>query len=56
MMTENKKTAFESWLRDYGSHLERLAGAKLSAPEQKEASRELRDPVRDGKNGAKQEP
>lgn len=52
MMMENKKTAFEIWLRDYGSHLEQLAGARLSGPEQKESSQELRDPARDGKNGA----
>ncbi|HST79121.1 MAG TPA: hypothetical protein VLN58_11585 [Verrucomicrobiae bacterium] len=52
MMMENKKTAFETWLRDYGSHLEQLAGARLSGPEQKEPSQELRDPVRDGKNSA----
>lgn len=52
MMMENKKTAFETWLYDYGNHLEQLAGAKLSGPEQKEPAQGLRDPVRDGKNGA----
>lgn len=55
MMMENKKTAFETWLQDYGSHLEQLAGAKLSGPEQKQPLQELRDPVRDGNNGAEQE-
>lgn len=53
MMMETKKTAFESWLREYGSHLEQLAGVKLSGPEQKEPSRDLRDLVRDEENGAK---
>ena len=52
MMMENKKTAFETWLHNYGSHLEQLAGAKLSGPEQKEPSQDLRDPVRNEKNGA----
>ncbi|HKT49301.1 MAG TPA: hypothetical protein VJV96_03340 [Candidatus Angelobacter sp.] len=54
MMMENKKKAFETWLHEYGSHLEQLAGAKLSGPEQKEPSQDVRDPVRDGKNGAEQ--
>jgi len=27
MMMENKKTAFEHWLSEYGSHLEQLAGS-----------------------------
>jgi hypothetical protein len=53
MMENEKKTSFENWLREYGSHLEQLAGAKLSAPEQKEPSQDLRDPVRDEENGAK---
>jgi hypothetical protein len=53
MMMESKKTAFENWLHEYGSHLERLAAAKLSAPEEKETSRDLHDPVRDEENGAK---
>ena len=53
MMMENKKTAFETWLHDYGSHLEQLAGAKLSAPEQKEPLQDLRDPASDEENGAK---
>jgi len=52
MMENEKKTSFENWLREYGSHLEQLAGAKLSGPEQKEPAQDLRDPVRDGKNGA----
>ena len=53
MMMESKRTAFENWLQEYGSHLERLAAAKLSAPEEKETSRDLHDPVRDEENGAK---
>ena len=53
MMMENKKKAFETWLYEYGSHLEQLAEAKLSGPEQKEPSQDLREPVRDEENGAK---
>lgn len=34
MMMENKKTVFENWLNEYGSHLEQLAAARLSGPEQ----------------------
>lgn len=30
MMMENKKTVFENWLNEYGSHLEQLAAARLS--------------------------
>jgi hypothetical protein len=30
MVGENKKTVFEHWLAAYGSHLEELAGARLS--------------------------
>jgi hypothetical protein len=30
MMVENKNTIFEHWLASYGSHLEEVAGAKLS--------------------------
>jgi hypothetical protein len=53
-MMENKKTVFEHWLQEYGSHLEQLTAAKLSGPEQKEPSQDLRNTVRDDKNGAKQ--
>jgi len=53
MMENEKKTSFENWLREYGSHLEQLAGAKLSAPEQKEPLQDLRDPASDEQNGAK---
>ena len=28
MMMESKRTAFELWLREYGSHLEQLARAE----------------------------
>jgi hypothetical protein len=35
MMMEGKRTAFELWLREYGSHLEQLARAdNVSGPEQ----------------------
>jgi hypothetical protein len=40
MMMESKRTAFELWLREYGSHLEQLARAEsMSSPEEK-SSRE----------------
>ena len=34
MMMENKKTVFEDWLNEYGSHLEQLAAVRLSRSEQ----------------------
>jgi hypothetical protein len=34
MMMESKSTAFELWLREYGSHLEQLARADVSGPEE----------------------
>ncbi|HET9181854.1 MAG TPA: hypothetical protein VFP59_06960 [Candidatus Angelobacter sp.] len=46
MMMENKKTAFEHWLSEYGNHLEQLAGARLSGPEQNELSSEPSDASR----------
>lgn len=46
MMMENKKTAFEHWLSEYGSHLEQLAAARLSGPEQEQLSSEPADAPR----------
>jgi hypothetical protein len=40
MMMESKRTAFELWLREYGSHLEQLARVDVSGPEEPPA-REL---------------
>lgn len=40
MMMEDKKTVFENWLNEYGSHLEQLAAARLSGPEQDAPSRD----------------
>lgn len=36
MVGENNNTVFEHWLAAYGSHLEELAGAKLSGAGQSE--------------------
>ena len=53
MMMENKRTAFELWLREYGSHLEQLATVDASGPEQPVArelpgsAHELNDPARE---------
>jgi hypothetical protein len=51
MMMESKRTAFELWLREYGSHLEQLAKAEsVSGPEQQSrgvaaSARDLNDPA-----------
>ncbi len=52
MMMESKSTAFELWLREYGSHLEQLARAdNVSGPEQDlsrgvpASARNLNDPA-----------
>jgi len=48
MIGQNKKTVFESWLEQYGSHLEQLTTARCeTGTEQKEPSLELRDPRND---------
>lgn len=46
MMTEDKKTVFESWLNEYGNHLEQLAAARLSGPEQGTRSADRADATR----------
>jgi hypothetical protein len=39
MMVENKNTVFEHWLAAYGTHLEELAGAKLSRSDEKRSQK-----------------
>lgn len=46
MMMEDKKTIFENWLNEYGSHLEQLAAARLSGPEQGTPSADRADASR----------
>lgn len=49
MIGQSKKTVFECWLEQYGSHLEQLAGITPceSRPETDVPSHELRDPRND---------
>lgn len=48
MIGQSKKTVFECWLEQYGSHLEQLATVRCeSHTERKEPSHEIRDPRND---------
>ena len=47
MMMESKRTAFELWLREYGSHLEQLARAETMRGAEEQSSRESQASARD---------
>jgi hypothetical protein len=47
MMVENKNTIFENWLAAYGSHLEELAGAKLSGASESDAPSQALESLQD---------
>ena len=47
MMMESKRTAFELWLREYGSHLEQLARAETMRGAEEQSSREARASAHD---------
>jgi hypothetical protein len=49
MMVENKNTIFENWLAAYGSHLEELAGAKLSGPGESDAPSQKLENLEEGR-------
>jgi hypothetical protein len=41
MVGENKRTVFENWLAAYGSHLEEIAGTRISRSQEDQNSREI---------------
>ena len=41
MVGENKRTVFENWLAAYGSHLEEIAGTRISRSQQGQNSQEI---------------
>jgi hypothetical protein len=49
MMIANKNTVFEHWLQAYGSHLEELAGTKLSGAGQTDRISEKVEDQPDGR-------